>query len=322
MQRTRRDALLSLLALGAATPLLAQKHPRRYRVGVLLPFAEARAAIVQAVGERLAKHGFVENRNLDIDTSVASSNPDAAADLLALKPDAIFACTTATTRIAQASTRSVPIIFTWVEDPVISGIVKDYAKPGRNITGVTNRNFELVAKRLDLVRELLPSAKRVAVVGKFNDPVMVAMVDRAQVPAQKLRLELVRVEEENWIIAGNASARAHSDAILFLTPFAMLGLRMVGELAVRRVADRRIPAMYADAETVATGGLMSYATNPTEDLRRGADLLARVLKGDKPGDLPIDQASRFELVINLKTARALGLKVPSALLLRAEQVIE
>jgi putative ABC transport system substrate-binding protein len=243
--------------------------------------------------------------------------------LLALKPDAIFACSTLVTQAAQSATNTVPIVFAWVSDPVVSGIAKDYAKPGTNATGITNRFFELAAKRLDLIRELLPSAKRVAVMSGVFDTVLEAAMVLAERAAKQLGFELFRVSTHGaWAEAIRKTAESGADATLVVTPFGIFGWGPQAEEAVRHTVEQRLPAIFAESESVERGGLMSYATNLGEDLRRGADLLARVLRGEKPADLAIDQASRFELAVNLKTARTMGLAIPQSLLLRADRVIE
>lgn len=327
----KRRALLvggAASAALAATRGLAQQPARIYRIGVLIPMVrEVGEQYLLVLRDRLAKQGFVEGRNLRIDPQFvaygARPNIEAARELIALKPDAIFACSTLMAQAAQAASTKVPIIFAWVSDPVVSGIVKDYARPAGNATGVTNRFFELVAKRLDLVRELLPSAKRVVVMSGVFDAVLEAAMVFAEQAAKKLDFDLVRVATKgDWGQGVQDSVRAAAHAVLVVTPFAIFGLRSWANDVIRKTNQQRIPAVYAEAETVEMGGLMSYATNLSDDLRRGADLLARVLRGEPPAALPVDQASRFELAVNLKSARAIGLTIPRSLLVRADRVLE
>jgi putative ABC transport system substrate-binding protein len=326
----KRRALLvggAASAALAATRVLAQHPGRNYRIGVLFPFPDSVEKYLPVLRERLATHGFTEGRNLSIASRYALTNADAAPELIELKPDAIFTFTAAATQVALAATNSVPIVFTAVADPVASGIVKDYARPGGNATGVSNRDFELAVKRLELIRELLPAAKRVAVAaadvfGPFEE----SFLRLAKAPAERLGIELVRAEAGgeggSWSYTMQASVNAGAHAVLILTPFSLVARRFIVDEAVRSVAEWRIPAVFADVGAVEIGGLMSYATDPIDDLRRGADLLARILRGEKPANLPVDQAARFELAINLKTARSLGLKIPQSLLVRADRVIE
>jgi putative ABC transport system substrate-binding protein len=189
------------------------------------------------------------------------------------------------------------------------------------VTGVSIRFFELAAKRLELVRELLPSAKRVAVASGVFDSVLEAAMVFVQRASEQLGLELVRVEGP-LAHAIRASTKTGAHAVSLMAPFAVLGQLSTAAEVVRHSIEQRIPAIFPDVESVELGGLMSYATNLSDDLRRGADLLARVLRGERPGDLPIDQSSRFELAVNLKTARAMSLAIPQSLLVRADRVIE
>ncbi len=280
-----------------------------------------------ALRERLASHGFVEGRNLHIDARGAGyfhEDRDTVRAMVAAKADAIFTCSAGATEAALAATKSVPIVFTWVGDPVASGIVKSYAKPGGNVTGVSTRFQELTIKRLELAHELLPRAKRVAVVwftaGYTGSEVFAGIAPDLRRTAAQLGIELLEIEAKGWDAVFNEVVKAGAEAVL---PFAWFGDSPVsGEVVVRHANRLRIPTVFADAEMVDRGGLISWGTNLVDDLRRGADLLARVLKGAKPADLPVDQAARFEMVLNLKTAKAIGLAIPQTVLLRADRVIE
>lgn len=327
----RRSVVLAgaASAMLAAAPARAQLPGRSYRVGLLPPLSGLGARpYVAALREELAKHGFIEGRNLDIDVQHqtgfgAVPAMAAARDLLALKPDVLLTLGTSLTRAAATATDTVPIVFAWLADPLAFGIVKDLARPGGNVTGVTDRNFELTIKRLELVRELLPSAKRVAMVAGYFDAVLESMMKFAHDAAEKLGFHLVRFEAgTSWAHVPQTAIDAGAQAALVMTPFAYFGLRHAEEEVVRLSIERRFPIVFANVETVATGGLMSYATRLDDNLRRAANLVARVLRGDRPGDLSVDQAAHFELAINLKTARAVGLKIPQSLLARADRVIE
>jgi putative ABC transport system substrate-binding protein len=322
----RRELLVASGALLTAPFALAQQPGRKYRIGVLLPMpTEVGKRYLAVIGEQIATQGFVEGRNLHIDAQFvpygSRPNIDAARELLALKPDAILACSTLVAQAAKAATSAVPVVFTWVSDPAISGIVKEYAKPGGNVSGVSIRFFELAAKRLELVRELLPSAKRVAVASGVFDSVLEAAMVFVQRASEQLGLELVRVEGPH-AHAIRASTKAGAHAVLLMAPFAVLGQLSDAAEVARHAIEQRLPAIFPDVESVEIGGLMSYATDLRDDLRRGADLLARVLRGERPAELPVDQASRFELAVNLTTARAMGLAIPQSLLVRADRVIE
>jgi putative ABC transport system substrate-binding protein len=325
----RRDLLLASSALLAAPLAGAQAPARTFRIGMLFPVsAQSASAHLPAFRERMAQHGFVEGRNLTLDfrypqvgTQLAAA---AAKELMDLMPDVLVACTTTVTLGALAATGAVPIVFAWVADPISSGIVKAYARPGGRATGVTNRFYELSTKRLELLREALPNARRVAMLALYFDAALEKYLEAAQGPAKKLGLELVRRQASlgGWPEALKASMSQGADAAMVLTSFGIFGLHRDADETTRAARDLRLPTIYGDAETVERGGLMSYATSPSEDLRRAADLVAKILRGAKPAEIPVDQASRFELVVNRGTAQAMGLPLPQSVLLRADRVIE
>jgi putative tryptophan/tyrosine transport system substrate-binding protein len=324
MRPARRRLLLAAPALLSAQLLHAQQPSRRYRIGVLLPVDTSAANHLPVIRERLATQGFAEGRNLEIDVRYARTNPDAAQELLAKKPDALLASTDDAVQAAQLATKSTPIVFAWVADPVLSGFVKTYARPGGNTTGIANRYYELTAKRVELLHELLPGARRVGMLGRLHDPVGKAALRSAQEAAKRLKIELINLADVgwDWALAIERLAASKAQAVCISANHAMIGDRFTAENMIRALAQARIPAVFAETETVELGGLMSYATSQHDELRRAADLLAKILRGDKPSDTPVEQAARFELAVNLKTARALGLKVPQSILLRADKVIE
>ena len=325
----RRRVLLAGGALLLAGNAVAQQPGRHYRVAILTPSgASSGEQYLRALRERLAAQGFVEGANLTLLSRAAGADRDLArehvADLARSKLDAIFSLTTILTLGAQDATKSVPIVFGWVADPVLSGIVTDYRRPGGNATGVTNRSFEVLIKRLELVREIFPDARRVVVLAGFFDATLQAALKIAEPEAERLGLKLERWEAGllGWAEALAEVAASGADAVFIVTPFALFGMTAQARETVRTALEKRIPVVYSDRESVELGGLVSYVTNPVEDVRRGTDLLARVLKGESPATLAVDQASRFELALNLKTAKALGLKIPQSVLLRADRVIE
>lgn len=279
-----------------------------------------------ALRERLASHGFVEGKNLRIDargTAHFGDDRDYVRAMVAAKADAIFAVSSHATAAAMVASKSVPIVFVWVPDPIVSGLVRSYARPGRNATGVSSRFGELLHKRLELARELLPKAKRVAIVGQSYTDEYAAIAPELRKTAGRLQLELlefVTADRTGWDSSLDRAIKFGAEAIV---PFAWFAdLPVTGSVIVDMANRNRIPVVFADAESVERGGLISWGTNLVDDVRRGADMLARVLNGDKPSDLPVDQAARFELVVNLRTAKAIGLAVPQSVLLRADRVIE
>jgi putative ABC transport system substrate-binding protein len=324
----RRELPLALLAL-ASLSALAQQPGRSYRIGAIFAMEQATAnPYLAALRDQLAKNGLAEGNNLHIDTRFVAygsrPNREVVEEVLALRPDAILTCTTLVALAAKAATDSVPVVFTWVSDPVVSGIVKDYARPGGNVTGVSIRFFELAAKRLELARELVPAAKRVAVASGVFDSVLESAMIYVTRAAQKLGLEVFRVVagKIGWARAVEEAAREGAHAMLVMTPFAVLGAHATAREVAHFTIQQRMATVFPDIESVEAGGLITYATSLEYDLRRGADMLARVLRGKKPGDLPVDQAARFELAVNLKTARAIGLTIPQSIRLRADRLVE
>lgn len=307
----------------------AQQPGRSYVVGALLGGNfEDRARYRSVLRERLATHGFVEGRNLRIEVGAfaghgVGSGQEAARKLLDMGVNAIFSCFDGITRGALAATDSVPIIFAWVADPVLAGIVGNLARPGGNVTGVTSRASELSLKRFELALALVPGAKRVALIGVDYWPYYANSVRPLLVKAAaRLRVGLI---ESTWRSGPvNIEAAHKAGAQVAVAPFGLIvaGFRHTLAAWIAKSLELRLPVIYSNYDEVAAGGLMSYGTNLNEDLRRAADMLARVLKGERPGDLSVDQASRFELAVSLKTAKALDLAIPPSILLRADRVIE
>jgi len=329
-QVSRRQFLAAGSALLAAGRVLAQRSGRKYRIGVIFGGGvESMQRYLSAFSERLAGLGFVQGRNLDIDVSsrggfTGELARDVVRSFLEKRPNALFTCLTSITQAAQEVTQSVPIVFAWVQDPVVAGLVKSYARPGGNITGVTNRFGELLLKRLELARELVPEIKRVAVIGygEAGDAMYEPSVRPLRLAASKFQIKLLEFVARPWLDLYHQAADEGADAVIPVGILVPNGDRFSGELVIESTRKRRVPVIFAGVEMVEAGGLISYGTNIVDDLRRGADLLAKVLRGVKPSDIPIDQAARFELAVNLKTAKAIGITIPQSILLRADRVIE
>ena len=320
---------MSLAALGAwpcANHVRAANHERR--LGVFLPMTRsAGERYMKAVRQELAARGFSEGRNLRIDERFvpygAQQNLEVARELVALKPHALLTASTLVTLAAQRASATVPVVFAWVADPLAAGIVSDYARPGGNATGVTNRFFEITAKRVELMRELLPAAKRIAMVTGVFDQVLEAAMIPAEKMAGQLGLTLIRAPTQGgWDSVGEVAAGTQAQGAVVLTPFGILGLHDSASATARQLNARQIPAIFCEIESVEQGGLMSYGTSLSDDIRKAAGMAAQLLRGARTANLPVDQASRFELGINLKTAGEIGLRVPQSLLLRADRVIE
>ena len=324
VQVNRRKFLWAAGGLLAA-PAVAQQSSRVYTVGVLFGGgAESMGTYRAALVEQLAGHGFVEHRNLRVEALAGQFGSPFATrvnELVDLKPDAFLTCTTSGTQTAQAVAGTIPIVFAWVADPVASKFVQSYARPGGNITGVTNRFGELLVKRLELARELVPEAKRVAVAGVDSGfyAVLAPPLRRA---AGQLGVELIELPALDWEASVEHAKAAGSAVVITFAHFSAGGQQIVGKTAIKAGLQQRIPVIFAGAEMVEAGGLISYGTNLVNDIRRATDILARVLKGADPATIPVDQAARFELVVNLKTAKAIGLAIPPSVVLRADRVIE
>jgi ABC-type uncharacterized transport system substrate-binding protein len=327
----RRREFISLLGGAAAWPLAAgaQQGERVRRIGVLMaqaandPEGQARiAAFLQGLQEL----GWSVGRNLRIDIRWSAGNADDthkyAAELVALAPDIILASTTPSVAALLQATRTVPIVFTVVADPVGAGFVDSLARPGGNATGFITFEYGLAAKWLELLKEIAPGTTRAAV---LRDPAITSGIGQfaaIQTAAPSLGMEIVpvnvrdagdieravatfaRVGNGGLIATGGPLTQLHRDLIIMLT------------------ARHKLPAVYANRFFVADGGLMSYGSDLVGQHRPAARYVDRILKGEKPADLPVQAPTKYELVINLKTARALGLEVPASVLARADEVIE
>jgi len=325
----RRKFLATLLGGAAAWPLAARaRQPAMPVVGFLNGgTADGYAPMVAAFRQGLNEAGYVEGRNVAIEYRWAGGQydrlPSLAADLVQQKVTVIAATTTPATLAAKAATSTVPIVFTTGGDPVELGLVASLNRPGRNLTGVTNLNVEVVPKRLELARELFPGATTVALLVNPANPVAATVSKDLQAVADTLgvRLHVLHASTEADFEAAFATAVQLRAAALVITaadPVFGSYAAQLGALALRH----RVPAIYQYREFAAAGGLMSYGGYTTDTYRLGGVYTGRILKGEKPADLPVVQSTKVELIINLKTAKALGLTVPLTLLGRADEVIE
>ncbi len=325
-QVRRRQYLFATGALLAAalTPSLAaraQQAGRVFRIGVLFSGgSDTMGPHRDALRERLARQGFVEGRNLQTTWRWGGDNRQqdraVALELVAAQPDAILAFSAALTAAVQRATQSIPIVFTHVSDPVADGVVKDYARPGGNTTGVSTRHRELLGKRFELLRDLLPHATRVALVTPYvTDSSFAASEAFIKDTAAQLKFELIEVGIQRLFTIEEKRAEA-------MIVYSVLGQRLTTENLIGLAAKLRIASIFPDEHSVVLGGLASYGTDPLEDTRLGADQLARVLNGAKPGEVPVDQNARFTLAINRKTAKALGITIPPSVLVRADRLID
>jgi ABC-type uncharacterized transport system substrate-binding protein len=327
----RRREFITLLGGAAAWPLAAraQQGERMRRIGLLLPAAADDREFqvwVAALHQGLAQLGWIIGRNLRIDTRWAGANGADinrhAAELAALAPDVIVAHGTSTVRPLLLATRTVPIVFPIAGDPVGAGLVESLARPGGNATGFMTFEYSLSGKWLELLKQIAPGTTRAAILRDPTQGAGTGLFAAIQAVAPSLRIEVtpvnMRVAEEieravtafarspngGMVVTAGASAIVHGDLIL--------------ALATRH----RLPAVYYERFYAVAGGLMSYGPDRIDQYRRATGYVDRILKGEKPADLPVQAPTKYDLVINLKTAKALGLKVPPMLLARADEVIE
>jgi putative tryptophan/tyrosine transport system substrate-binding protein len=328
----RRFLLTSLAGAFTVPPVVeAQQAAKVARIGYLTPNLAANPHLHEAFRQGLRDLGYVEGRNLVIESRSAEGKferlPALAAELVALKVDVIVTegGNTVVPLVAQQATRTLPIVFAAAADPVGSGLVTSLARPGGNVTGLSNLAIELVGKRLELLTQAVPVVGQVAVLwlpGVYGERTEKEMLTGAEVAARGLgvRLQFVEVREPaDFDRAFSDMTRARAGALTLL-PSNMFfrERRRLVDLAARH----RLPAVYPWRDAVDAGGLMSYAASLTDSSRRAATYVDKILKGVKAVDLPVEQASKYQLVINLKTAKALGLTVPPTLLARADEVIE
>jgi putative tryptophan/tyrosine transport system substrate-binding protein len=326
--RLRVSALFALSLALLLVPLTgaAQDPGKVWRVAVLTGATPRSEAPVRALEQRLAELGYVEGRNLVIDFRTAAGQPDRlpalAAELVRGRPDVLVAISTQGAMAAKTATQSVPIVLGAVGDPVGSAIVPSLARPGGNITGASLLNAELSGKGLQLLKEAVPVTSRVAVLWNSENRLHreVRAASEAAAVALKVALRFFDVRgPDDLPKAFDAIAGQQANSLLVFPDTVTLGHRAS---LLSFTASRRLPTMYPFSEFADDGGLMCYGPNLIQSYRTAAEYVDKILKGAKPGDLPIAQPTSFDLVINLKTAQTLGLKIPRTLLLRADRLIE
>lgn len=332
MKATRRDAVKAFLGFSAVAPLgavgrfaLAQGSSRPLRVGILSSGnLEDRSTLDKAFVAGLREHGYVEGKNLIIERRYGLEKIEGnASELAAMKLDAILTTCTPSTRLMKATTTTTPIVMAAVSDPVRQGIIESLARPGQNVTGTSSQAEDLLAKRLELLTELLPQARTVAVLVNTRNPVHELGWNRLERAARETGIALVKIRiggPTEVTSALDEAMRSRPDALLVM-PDDPLMLNVRPQL-VEELARRRLPDFHWAREFVETGGLMSYGENLRNSYLSAAGYMDKIRKGAVPANLPVEQPMRFELVINLKTAKALGITVPQPLLLRANDLIQ
>jgi len=325
---TRLITAVVLLLLAAPLAADAQQPEKTYRVAYLAAAPRsANQAMLTRFQQGMRELGYVEGRNLVLEPRFAEGKlerlPMLAQELVRLRPDVIFVSTTPGSLAAKAATPTIPIVFVAVADPVGAGLVANVARPNGNVTGITHIVAELTGKRLELLKEIAPSASRIAVLVNPDDPNATVQIKNAEAAARTLGVQLQPVltvrGASDLERAFEAISRSGAGAALRMVDptGAPLRARTV-ELAVRH----RLPVMFAFREDVEAGGLVAYGASLPAQYHQAATFVHKILRGARPGGLPIEQATKFELVVNQKTAKKLGLTIPPSLLLRADQVIE
>jgi putative ABC transport system substrate-binding protein len=328
MRRREFITLLSGAAAACSFAARAQQAEKVSRIGYLSPFSSAGLSDgEQTLLQALRDLGYVEGKNVVIERRFAEGKFDRltrlAAELVELKVDVIVSVVTQASLAARDATTTIPIVMVYVSDPVGSGLIASFARPGANITGTSGMNAEVAGKSLELLKEAVPQVSRVAVLWNPNNAVFQAQMLRAtEAAAAVLRVELQTFEvrgPDELDGAFAAITRGGAGALLVLAdPILNLHRKRIIDFAERS----RLPAMYGLRESSADGGLMAYAPDRLGQYRRAASYVDKILKGAKPVDLPVEQPTKFEFVVNLKTAKTLGLAFPLPLLGRADEVIE
>jgi putative ABC transport system substrate-binding protein len=324
----KRREFFAIVAGVAASPITAraqQPTMKMHRIGYLS--SSGLPHLVEGFRQGLRELGLVEAQNLVVDYRFAEGNferlPDLAAELVRLKVDVIVAVPTPAAVAAKNATDTIPIVMISVGDPVGLGLIASLARPGGNVTGLSyGVGLETIAKGLELVKEIVPDVRRVAILSNPANPAQALAIRDVEVAAVPLGLQLQLLEArraEDFDGAFAAMAKEHVDALLVVAEGLFLRHRArLADLSVKN----RLPSIHGIRENVEAGGLIHYGPDLLAQTRRAGVYVDKILKGAKPADLPVEQPTKFELVINLKTAKALGLTVPASLLARADEVIE
>ena len=326
---TRRALLLASLGV-LSTPLAvaAQRQGRPFRVGHLSGSgAAASKPFADAFLDGMRALGYVEAQNFVFDQRYSEGKderlPVLAQELVALHPDLILSATTPGSLAAKGATSTIPIVFVLVADPLGAGIVPSLAHPGGNVTGITNIVAELAGKRLEILKEIVPSASRIAVFVNKGNPNAPLQLKHAEAAARQLGIELSPIADiktpADLPKAFDAATRANAaGAIRMIDPLVFMLRKETSALTVKH----RLPVIFTTREDVETGGLVAYGANMPAQFRQAATLVTKIHRGAKPADLPVEQPTKFDLALNLKTAKALGIAMPTALRLRADHIIE
>jgi len=320
--------LIVVTLLTVAVAVEAQQPTKIPRIGYLgFGSPSTIPTRIEAFRQGLRELGYVEDKNIFIEWRSAEGNadrlPSLAAELVRLKVDVIVTNGPYSTRAAKAATVTIPIVMAAVGDPVGDGIVASLARPGGNITGLSSVVPELSGKRLELLKEIVPKLSRVAVFGSSTSPNTAGSLREVELAAGALKVKLQYLDvlsAKDIETAFRAASKGRADAVLFLVAGGVASghQTQIADLAIKS----RLPAIYANQRTVEAGGLMSYGVINLDLDRRAAVFIDKILKGAKPADLPVEQPTKFELIINLKAAKQIGLTIPPNVLVRADKVIK
>ena len=323
---SRRD-FITLLGSAAAWPLAAraQQAGKPPTIGFLGANPAIESQRVAAFTHRLRELGWIEGRTVSIEYRWAEGRSERyaenAAELVRLKVDVIVTSTTPPTLAAKQSTVVIPIVFAAVNDPVGTGLVASLARPGGNVTGLANQISDASGKKLEFLREVVPGLRRLAIMANAGNPGSMLDMSEAQATARRLGLEVTTSEiRRAEDIVPAFEALKDRAAALYLCPDALLNTNRI-RINILAVGER-LPTMHGHREYVEAGGLMSYGPNLASQFPRTADLVDKILRGTKPGDIPVEQPTKFDLVVNLTTAKALGLDIPATVYALATEVIE
>lgn len=323
----RRREFLHLLAGATAAwpvPLQAQQSSRLPTIGLLVPGSpETYRQRVDSLIKRLAELGWTDGRTVKIEYRWAAEQrfDEIASEFVRLKVDVIFTSGTPPTVAAKRATSEIPIVFAPAGDPIGAGLIKSLARPGGNVTGLSNQTADAAGKRLGLLREMVPRLRRVAVMTKAGNASAAIETLQAKEAAAKLGLQFVPLEikQTSDIEAAFSGLGERADALyVVIDSLVTTHQTQLNALALRA----RLPTIHGARELVASGGLMSYGAEYLDIWRRAAEYIDRILRGAKPGELPVEQPTKFNLIINLATAKSLGIDVPISLLSRADELIE
>ena len=327
MNGARRAFILSVGSVLVAWPLCIAAQPvqRVFRIGVLSPGTPPPGPL-DAMRQGLRELGYEDGRNITIDWRFAGATNerlrDLAEELVRLKVDVIVAITTPASLAAKRATATTPIVIARVSDPVRTGLVASFARPGGNITGLSNFSDELSSKRLELIKELVPMVSRLAVLWNTGNPGIELSEREMERASKQLGIELhphgVRSADDFRSAFEGVTRERASALFVFDDPFMTTHKRQILDWA----AKVRLPVISQYAELTEAGGLMAYGPNIPDIYRRAASYVDKILKGAKPGELPVEQPTKLELVLNLKSAKALGVKIPGSILLRADKVLD